>query len=33
MTNCAECGCMFDLDDGGFLWYGIAFCEDCDPKP
>ena len=29
---CADCKQEFDLDEGGFLWQGLMFCEDCDPE-
>jgi hypothetical protein len=29
---CADCKQEFDLDEGGFLWQGLVFCEDCDPE-
>lgn len=33
MNTCANCKREFDFDDeGGFLWRGLSFCEDCDPE-
>jgi hypothetical protein len=34
LTNtCANCKREFSFDDeGGFLWRGLCFCEDCDPE-
>jgi hypothetical protein len=30
---CADCKREFSFDDeGGFLWEGFAFCENCDPE-
>jgi hypothetical protein len=33
MSTCAQCNKEFDLDEGGFLWAGLVFCEDDDPRP
>lgn len=33
MNTCQDCQVDFDLDDGGFIWDGLVFCEDCDPLP
>lgn len=33
MNTCEDCKQEFNLDDGGFLWDGLVFCEDCDPLP
>lgn len=33
MSICADCNQEFDLDDGGFLWDNLIFCEDHDPLP
>jgi hypothetical protein len=32
MSVCKDCDKKFDLDEGGFLWNGLVFCEDCDPE-
>jgi hypothetical protein len=32
VSICAECNGEFDLEDGGFVWHGVAFCELCDPE-
>lgn len=32
MATCANCQEQFDLDEGGFLWNSLVFCEDCDPE-
>lgn len=32
MSICADCNNKFSLDDGGFLWQGLVFCENCDPE-
>ncbi len=32
MSICEDCKREFDLDDGGFLWQGLVFCENCDPE-
>jgi hypothetical protein len=29
---CSTCHEQFDLDEGGFLWQGFVFCENCDPE-
>jgi hypothetical protein len=30
---CADCKRKFSFDDeGGFLWGGYSFCENCDPE-
>ena len=32
-NKCAECAREFSFDhEGGFLWGGLVFCEDCDPE-
>jgi hypothetical protein len=32
LSKCSECQAVFNLEDGGFLWEGLAFCELHDPK-
>ena len=33
MSICADCNEEFNFNEGGFLWQGLAFCEDHDPLP
>jgi hypothetical protein len=32
MNTCRNCENKFSLEDGGFVWDGLVFCELCDPK-
>jgi hypothetical protein len=32
MNTCANCQSRFSLDQGGFIWDELAFCEFCDPE-
>jgi hypothetical protein len=32
MNTCANCKSEFDLNEGGFIWDGLVFCELCDPE-
>lgn len=32
MSKCKNCNDVFDLNEGGFVWDGLAFCEMCDPE-
>lgn len=33
MSKCTDCDTTIDWDgDGGFLWEGMAFCDQHDPE-
>jgi hypothetical protein len=32
MNLCENCRNKFTLEDAGFIWQGLAFCEFCDPE-
>jgi hypothetical protein len=32
MNTCQNCQTKFSLEDGGFIWDGLVFCELCDPE-
>lgn len=32
MSICQDCKTTFDLEDGGFIWNELAFCEQHDPE-
>ena len=32
MNNCENCKAAFSLEEGGFIWDKLVFCQFCDPK-